>query len=146
MGRGRDAQAYRSVAHQDASVQAWENIHASHINVVIGMECHTTSLMNSDNEWNEILKGHPIFSLPKSFRDPITETDTSLELSTNTLPRFVKADPLDDGPTPSGRRQTMVLKDADLIVAAGKEIRMTSLGDTKLGQSTRKTYKVLSET
>lgn len=102
--------------------------------------------MNSDNEWNEILKGHPIFSLPKSFRDPITETETSLELSTNTLPRFVKADPLDDGPTPSGRRQTMVLKDADLIVAAGKEIRMTSLGDTKLGQSTRKTYKVLSET
>lgn len=99
-------------------------------------------LMNPDNEWNEILKGHPIFSLPKSYKGPTAEAETSLELSTNTLPRFVKVDPLDDGPTPSGRRQTMVLKDADLIVAAGREIRMTSLSDTKLGQSARKTYKV----
>ncbi len=98
--------------------------------------------MNSDNEWKEILKGHPIFALPKSFKGPSTDLQSSLELSTNTLPRFVKVDPLDDGPTPSGRRQTMVLKDADLILAAGREIRVTSLGDNKFGQGTRKVYKV----
>jgi nucleoporin NUP82 len=98
--------------------------------------------MNTGNEWHEILEDHPIFSLPKSFKGPTGEVVTSLELSANTLPRFVKVDPLDDGPTPSGRRQTMVLKDADLIVAAGKEVRMTSLNDTKGGQSTRKSYKV----
>ncbi|KXN86370.1 Nucleoporin nup82 [Leucoagaricus sp. SymC.cos] len=99
--------------------------------------------MKSDNEWNEILKNHPIFSLPKSFQGPTAAAETLLELSTNSLPRFVEVDPLDDGPTPSGRRQTMVLKDADLIVAAGKEIRMASLGGTKSGQSTRKSYKAL---
>lgn len=97
--------------------------------------------MNSDNEWKEILKGHPIFALPKPPRGS-TELQSFLELSTSTLPRFVNVDPLDDGPTPSGRRQTMVLKDADLILAAGREIRVTSLGDTKFGQNTRKSFKV----
>lgn len=98
--------------------------------------------MNSDNEWNEILKNHPIFSLQKLSKGEMPQAETSLELSIDTLPHFVKADPLDDGPTPSGRRQTMVLKDADLIVAAGNEVRLTSLGDTKVGQSLRKCYKV----
>jgi len=93
--------------------------------------------MNSDNDWNETLENHPIFSPPKPLNSPTTTTE--VELSSNTLPRFVKADSLDDGPTPSGRRQTMVLKDADLIVAIGKEIRMTSLDDAN---STEKSYKV----
>lgn len=100
-------------------------------------------LLNPANEWNEALSEHPIFSLPKAFDGPLEDARDSLELSTNTLPRFVKVDPLDDGPAPSGRRQTVILKDADLIVAAGREIRMTTLGDAKGAQSTRKTYKVL---
>ncbi|KAI9513186.1 hypothetical protein F5148DRAFT_1273147 [Russula earlei] len=37
----------------------------------------------------------------------------------------------------------MALKDTDLIVAIGKELRVTSLGDTKLGRGTPKSYKVL---
>jgi len=37
----------------------------------------------------------------------------------------------------------MILRDADMILAAGSEIRMTSLGDPKLAQSIKKSYKVL---
>jgi nucleoporin NUP82 len=99
-------------------------------------------LLNPANEWNDALSDHPIFSLPQAFTGPLAEARDSLELSTNTLPRFVKVDPLDDEPAPSGRRQTVLLKDADLIVAVGREIRMTTLGDAKGGKSTRKTYKV----
>jgi len=99
-----------------------------------GLEHSEKALMNPDNEWNETLKNHPIFSPPEPPKSPTTEV-----LSSNTLPRFVKADSLDNGPAPSGRRQTMVLKDVDLIVAVGKEIRMSSLSDTN---STKKSYKV----
>jgi nucleoporin NUP82 len=99
--------------------------------------------MNADDDWSKILNGHPIFSLPKSFTGPTAQAETSLELSSNTLPKFTRLDPADDGPTPSGRRQVMVLKDADLIVAAGREIRMSSIGDTKLSNSLRQTFKVL---
>jgi nucleoporin NUP82 len=82
--------------------------------------------MDSDgDDWSSLLNAHPIFS---------SSTDTSLsqqfELS-------------NDSPLPAGRRQVMVLKDADLIVAVGKELRMTSLGDAKLGRGKSKSYKVL---
>ncbi|KAF9469037.1 hypothetical protein BDZ94DRAFT_1182915 [Collybia nuda] len=99
--------------------------------------------MNNDDDWSKILSNHPIFSLPKSFTGPTAQAEASLELSSNTLPNFTHLDPADDGPTPSGRRQVMVLKDADLIVAAGREIRMSSLGDTKLSASLKRTYKTL---
>lgn len=36
----------------------------------------------------------------------------------------------------------MLLKDTDLIVASGKELRISAFGDLKLSQSVRKTYKV----
>jgi nucleoporin NUP82 len=98
--------------------------------------------MNTDSEWNEVLKNHPIFSLPNSPKGSAAHVESSFELSANTLPRFLNVGPLNDEPTPSGRRQTMVLKDADLIVAAGKEIRMTSLGDSKSSQNTKKAFKV----
>lgn len=98
--------------------------------------------MDTDDDWSRILAGHPIFSLPKSLSGPLLDLDTSLELSSNTLPNFRNPDPAEDGPTPSGRRRVMLLKDADLIVAAGREIRMTSLGESKLGRSTRQTFKV----
>ncbi|TFK43370.1 hypothetical protein BDQ12DRAFT_622288 [Crucibulum laeve] len=99
--------------------------------------------MDSDQDWTLLLKDHPIFSLPKNLTGPTTSAQSALELSTNTLPRFKQVDSENDGPTPSGRRQAMILKDADLIVAAGKELRMTSLGDAKLSRSTRKSYKTL---
>lgn len=99
--------------------------------------------MDGDEDWSKILDGHPIFSLPKSFSGSTGQLETSLELSSNTLPNFTHVDPAEDGPTHSGRLQVMVLSDADLIVAAGKEIRITSLGDTKLSRSVSRTYKTL---
>ncbi|KAL0949645.1 hypothetical protein HGRIS_009689 [Hohenbuehelia grisea] len=98
---------------------------------------------DGDEDWSTVLNNHPIFSLPKSFTGPLAQPLSSLELSTNSLSSFTNVDPQEDGAAPSGRRQVMVLKDADVIVAAGKELRLTSLGDTKLGRSARKTYKTL---
>lgn len=70
-------------------------------------------------------------------------SETSLQLSTNTLQQFKNVDSRDDSAVPSGRRQTMVLKGADLIVAAGQEIRMTTLGETHLNQNEgKKVFKV----
>ena len=52
-------------------------------------------------------------------------------------------DPADDKPTPFGRRQIIAIKDADLIVAVGSEIRVTSLEDSKSTRGTsQKSYKV----
>jgi hypothetical protein len=88
------------------------------------------------DDWSSMLKGHPIFSLPMD-----TRPSQQLELSTNSLPDFTRLEPHSDPPSPSGRRQTMILKDADLIVAVGKEVRVTSLGDAKLGRGKSKSYK-----
>lgn len=99
--------------------------------------------MHLDRNWPASLADHPIFSLPKAFSGPLARPTFSLELSTNTLPSFTNVDPAVDELTPSGRRQVMVLKDADLIVAAGNEVRITSLVDPKTSR-TRQTYKVCS--
>lgn len=98
--------------------------------------------MNNDDEWSSLLQDHPIFSLPKKLGSSLLEREDSLELSTSTLPKFTNQDPTDDGPTPSGRRQTMVLKDSELILAAGKELRIASLSESRLNKSLRKSYKV----
>lgn len=103
--------------------------------------------MDKDKEpdWNALLKDHPIFSLPKSL--PSTSglrDESSLHLSLSSLSKLKDADTdsLDDGPAPSGRRQVMVIKDSELVVAAGSELRMTTLADTKFGRATPKSYKV----
>ncbi|KAG6855012.1 hypothetical protein C0991_005941 [Blastosporella zonata] len=99
--------------------------------------------MDADQDWSKLIAGHPIFSLPKAFSGLSALSTSSLELSSNTLPSFTNVDPNVDALTPSGRRQVMVLKDADLIVAAGHEVRITALGDAKLNRSTRQIYKTL---
>ncbi|KAG6832947.1 hypothetical protein H0H92_004831 [Tricholoma furcatifolium] len=98
--------------------------------------------MTAEHDWTTLLSGHPIFSLPKAFSGPLALSTTSLELSTNSLSSFTDVDPATDTLAPSGRRRVMVLKDADLLVAAGNEVRITALGDAKLGRSTRQTYKI----
>lgn len=95
--------------------------------------------MESEEDWNTLLRDHPIFSLPEGISGP---DEVSLQLSLNTLPNFTNIDPNDEGPTPSGRRQVMVIKDADLIVAAGSEIRIASLGDSKPNKTDQRSYKV----
>lgn len=89
-----------------------------------------------------MLEGHPIFTLPKAYGGPTGQSEESLELSTNTLKKSMLEGPSADGLPLSGRRQVMVLKDSDLIVAAGCELRITSLSDSKLGRSTNKSFKV----
>lgn len=82
------------------------------------------------DDWQTLLDAHPIFH--RSGKSP---TEQHLQLSTSTQES-------EHGYVLSGRRQLMALKDADLIVAAGSELRMTSLWDTKLGRETGKSYKV----
>lgn len=92
-------------------------------------------MSTNQDDWAALLSDHPIFDVPKTYKD---SSEDALELSTNSLKRSAR----DDGYALSGRRQAMALKDADLIVAVHTELRMTSLGDTKLGKSI-KSYKVL---
>ncbi|KAI0750939.1 hypothetical protein C8Q80DRAFT_1335569 [Daedaleopsis nitida] len=100
--------------------------------------------MSSEQDWDELLTNHPMFSLPKSVSGPSGKGELSLDLSLSSLPDFVNLDPVDDNPTPSGRRQAVAIKDADLIVAVGSEIRITSLGDSKGTRGTsQKSYKIL---
>ena len=101
--------------------------------------------MDGEEDWNAFLRGHPIFSPSKAAtatRGREHTLEHPLELSLNTLPDFTKEDMSDDGQTPSGRRQVMVIKDSDIIVATGSEIRMASLGDTRLSKSQGRSYKV----
>ena len=101
--------------------------------------------MDGDEDWNAFLKDHPIFKNVKGKRAETAKGDASLELSLNSLPDFT-ADELDsDALTPSGRRQVMVIKDYELILAVGNQIRIAPLGDVKSSRSSvpeQKTYKV----
>jgi nucleoporin NUP82 len=97
-------------------------------------------MASNEEDWGSVLSDHPIFSLQKTFTDAEGQnSQSSLELSTSTLSKFTQEE---EGPAPSGRRQVMVLKDADLILAAGKEIRIASLGDSRLSRGQKKSYKV----
>ena len=87
-------------------------------------------------DWSRLLQDHPIFS-------PSNQNKSNLlELSTLSLRDSDNVESSNTGSPTFGRRQTMILKDADFIVAADKEIRMSSFGDIKLSRSTRKSYKV----
>ncbi|PIL37279.1 hypothetical protein GSI_00972 [Ganoderma sinense ZZ0214-1] len=100
--------------------------------------------MSSEQDWDDLLRNHPIFSLPKGGARSAGRVEAALNLSLSSLPDFVDLDPAEDKPTPCGRRQAIVVKDADLIAAVGSEIRITSLGDSKGARNTsQKTYKIL---
>ncbi|OCH90689.1 hypothetical protein OBBRIDRAFT_819148 [Obba rivulosa] len=99
-------------------------------------------LTEQQDDWDALLRDHPIFELPKASK-AAGKRDVSLELSLSSLPDFTSLDPGNDSPAPSGRRQTMVIKDSELIVAVGSEIRMTHLGDSRIGKTARKSYKIL---
>ncbi|KAF8558849.1 hypothetical protein OG21DRAFT_1474674 [Imleria badia] len=74
------------------------------------------------DDWHTLLEAHPIFHSKSPTEQPAQS---------------------EHGYVLSGRRQLMALKDADLIVAADSELRITSLWDAKLGRETGKSYKVL---
>ena len=124
------------LAKGDLYASAWELDPGAHCGPF------RTSDMDDEDGWSQSLQDHPIFARSRTFDGLGGNAEWSLELSTRSLPVFTATDVLDDAPAPSGRRKTMALKDADLIVTVGKEIRMTSLGVQKPGQSTAKSYKV----
>ncbi|KAI0082558.1 hypothetical protein K474DRAFT_1655355 [Panus rudis PR-1116 ss-1] len=99
--------------------------------------------MDGDEDWNGFLSDHPIFALSKRMSGSSGRDNISLELSLSSLPDFTDLDDDDERPTPSGRRQVMVIKDAELIVAAGSEVRIASLLDAKLHKGVSKAYKTL---
>ena len=91
---------------------------------------------------SEQLSQHPIFSLPKSL-NPSSQDESFLELSTSSLSKFLQNNEDSEKDVhPSGRRRIMVLRDTDLIVAAGQELRMASLGDVKAQKGSNKSFKV----
>lgn len=94
----------------------------------------------AQDDWHTLLDAHPIFrppAHPQPGKDKsLADSEQPLELSTKTLAHS------DHSYALSGRRQLMALRDADLIVAAGSELRMTSLWDAKLGREAGKSYKV----
>ncbi|KAM5534279.1 hypothetical protein V8D89_012007 [Ganoderma adspersum] len=99
--------------------------------------------MGSEQDWDELLRNHPIFSLPNRGASS-GRVEAALNLSLSSLPDFVDLDPSEDKATPCGRRQAIAVKDADLIAAVGSEIRITSLGDSKgVRNASQKTYKIL---
>ncbi|PCH41289.1 hypothetical protein WOLCODRAFT_100221 [Wolfiporia cocos MD-104 SS10] len=99
--------------------------------------------MEKEIDWNELLQDHPVFSPSERAAG---KTDPSFELSLGSLVDLTEANHSHDGQAPSGRRQVMAIKDSELIVAVGSEIRMATLAEspTKLGRSARKSYKTLS--
>ena len=100
--------------------------------------------MDHDQDWDSFLDGHPVLDIPRT-EDASVEVELTVK---NVRDREVNT-ANNDGPAPSGRRQVMVIKDSDLIVAAGSEIRIASLArggvaDASPGASEGKSYKVRS--
>lgn len=91
--------------------------------------------MDYNDDWSILLKGHPIFH-PKDDLATAAGPSAAAELSQETLAQN----------TSPGRRQTMLIKDTELIVAVKNELRVTSLKDAQLSRSMRKTYKVRAAT
>lgn len=90
------------------------------------------------NNHSEFLRGHPIFN----FRSPL-EIPPDLSLISVKDPRNGHS-PVDHCSPPSndGRRNIMALRESDIILAVGREIRITSLADTGAVGRQRRSYKV----
>lgn len=92
------------------------------------------------HNWEPALNGHPIFD---SSSDSGDKDDPSLELSINSLSKLKSSDATQDRGVPTRRKRTMLVKDADLIVAVGKQIRMTSLTESQPSATGEQTFKVM---
>jgi len=91
--------------------------------------------------WESVLNGHPIFN-PSSGsgddKDSWKVDSTSLELSISSLSNVIQ-----DSGAQSGRKQVMLVKDTDLIVTVGKQVRMTSLTESQFSTTGEQTFKVM---
>lgn len=101
----------------------------------------TSSSSTHPHNWESVLNGHPIFDPPSG--SGLDKDDSSLELSISSLAKFKSSDAVQDTGVPNGRRRTMLIKDADLIVAVGKQVRMTSLTEPQPSTAGDQTFKVI---
>jgi nucleoporin NUP82 len=88
----------------------------------------------------EFLRGHPIFTTK-------SPSDMSLVLSLNNLPSFKESRSssitLERGTrNGAGRRRIMALRESDLLLSVGNEIRITSLFDANTFNLQQRSYKV----
>ncbi|KAF8504220.1 hypothetical protein JB92DRAFT_780955 [Gautieria morchelliformis] len=88
----------------------------------------------------EFLRGHPIFA-----RNPL---ETPSDLSLNNLSSFKESRSLSTNLKHSsrngvGRRTIMALRESDLLLAVGSEIRITSLSDPRGLNQQQRSYKTL---
>ena len=80
--------------------------------------------MDNEQDWDAFLDGHPVFGPQK---DAEGKDSVPLELSLENLAELLPTCSSKNPSVPSGRRQLMAIKDSDIIIAAGSEIRMASL-------------------
>jgi len=104
----------------------------------------TSSSSTNPHSREQALNGHPIFdpSSSSSGDKNLWKADSSLELSITSLSKFKSSDVIQDDGIPNGRRRTMLIKDADLIVAVGKQVRVTSLTESQPSTPGEQTFKV----
>jgi len=103
----------------------------------------TSSSSTHQPNWESVLNGHPIFDPSSGSGDDknLWKSDNpSLELSISSLSNAIQDQ---DKGVPSGRRRTMLVKDADLVVAVGKQVRMTSLTESQLSSTGEQSFKVM---
>ena len=100
-----------------------------------------SSSSSNPHNWESVLNGHPIFDPSTGSSGDKNSCKADLELSISSLSKF-KPDAIQDGGIPNGRRRTMLIKDADLIVAIGKQVRMTSLTESQLSTAGEQNFKV----
>ena len=105
----------------------------------------TPSSSTNPHTWEPVLNGHPIFdplSGGSDDKNSWSADGPSLELSISSLSQFKPPDAIQDGGISGGRRRTMLIKDADLIVAVGNQVRMTSLTESQLSTAGERAFKV----
>lgn len=115
--------------------------------VFCGSMAATSSSSTHPSKWESVLNGHPIFDPSAGSgndKSPNKTDHASLELSISSLSKSKPSNGIQDGGVPSGRRRVMLIKDADLIVAAGKRVRMTSLTESQLSAAGEQTFKVIN--
>ena len=108
------------------------------------MSVSSSSSTNPLN-WESVLNGHQIFDSSTGSSDDSDSRkadETSLELSITTLSKSKSTDATQDRDIPGGRRRVMLVKDADLIVAVGKQVRMMSLTESRLDTTGSRTFNV----
>ena len=85
----------------------------------------------------EFLRGHPIFTR--------NELDTPFDLSLTNLPSFKEniSGAIRPGTrNGAGRRSIMALRESDILLAVGNEIRIASLSDARTLNKQQRSYKV----